>query len=314
MDIRKVLNKGKEFLQRIFIYNRRTGEIHQGDEVPPNVSPEDLEVVGEEVIISFESSVKKLKRGKADKAILTWETVNADEILLYENGRLLLRCDRSGTLVVSPNSTSIYRLLAKSDSIESSQELEVSVYDIAQVVEFSVDKEYVLPTIPYTVKWEVKNALSVKFEGKVVNAVDSKKFIDGTDTEKEYTLSVTDHFETYTRKLSVKLLPLPFIESLIAPTPNLESNAQLSVEMPIKIVDSRWITVADPIPLMNSIEEMVTRFPNVENMPTIELPQFDLPQSRMEKLDGKMKNFTHTLASKIDSLKTSILDEIQRKL
>lgn len=104
------------------------------------------------------------------------------------------------------------------------------------IVHFTTDKEYVFPTIPFTVHWDTQFAKEIKLNGKKVAAKGELCVSDGVETNTTYTLSVMDDFGTKEQSITIKMLPIPRIESLIIPTPNIEKNLNFTVSVPTPIV------------------------------------------------------------------------------
>jgi len=89
----------------------------------------------------------------------------------------------------------------------------------------------VFPTIPFTLTWETENAKKVTLNGRDVELIGCEVFEDGIQKETKYTLSVIDEFGTKEKEIVVKMLPLPRIESLVVPMPNIEKNINFSVNL-----------------------------------------------------------------------------------
>lgn len=306
MTIRDLLRKPVHYLRQVWVFNRRTGRLSSAEEaLNSGASPDDLMSLGTlPIMISFSTSTDKLRKGRNESAELFWHVENATEVILLENGAEIQRCADIGTFSVSPEETTTYSILARSESDETeTAHVTVGVYDVAEIIEFSTDKDYVLPTVPFTIKWKVQNALLVKFEGEQVNPEGHKVFEDGVDKETELTLSVTDIFGTIERKLKVKQLPLPFIQALMAPTPNLESNLNISAEMPIRFMDTQIVTANEPVQITQDIEKRAAEMPNIEDMPIFNAPLFSVPQSSMERLDRYMKKAGEKIVSIIENIR-----------
>ena len=100
-------------------------------------------------------------------------------------------------------------------------------------IKFEVDKEYVFPNVPFTLKWKTENAKKVTLNGKDVDLIGGEVFEYGIQKETKYTLSVTDEFGIKEKEIVVKMLPLPRIESLVVPMPNIEKSINMTVNLNI---------------------------------------------------------------------------------
>ncbi|MBQ9547063.1 MAG: hypothetical protein IJU90_07240 [Bacteroidales bacterium] len=301
-NIRDILNKPREFLRKIHFFNRRTGTIVQGTSVGPNENPNDLELLDDldVQILSFKAVPAKIKKDSGDKARLFWDTDYANRIVITsDNGVLYDRTvgdnNKSGNIEVTPSQTTTYQIRAYNDVSELAQVLVVSVLETAKIISFSSDKEYVLPHVPFTINWDVTNALKVEFDGGRVNAISCHFFSDGIEDEKAFVLKVTDDFGTISQSIRVRLLPMPIIKSILVPTPSLECRMNVVANMPISFMDGSLEIPHNITQSIKEIEKITKEIPQITNSPIINLPKFDIPKTRMEKLDCTMKECTNQL-------------------
>ena len=138
MTIRDLLRKPAHYLRQVWVFNRRTGRLSSAEEaINSGASPDDLMSLGTlPIMISFSTSTDKLKRGRHESAELFWHVENATEVILLENGAEIQRCADIGTFSVSPEETTTYSILARSESDETeTAHVTVGVYDVAEIIE-----------------------------------------------------------------------------------------------------------------------------------------------------------------------------------
>ena len=192
--------------------------------------------VFEKPIIKFSSSSNKLRKGKNEEIELKWEVKHAHQIKLLCKNKIvkdnvnfqdLYKCNLDEDAVIF---TLRVKALDKKTTFE--EKIKIDILPEA-TIKFEVDKEYVFPNIPFTLKWETENAKKVTLNGKDVDLIGGEVFEDGIQKETKYTLSVTDEFGTKEKEIAVKMLPLPRIESLVVPMPNIEKNINMTVNLNI---------------------------------------------------------------------------------
>lgn len=224
----------------------------------------DIEVV-DGPIIYLTSGVDKLRKGENEKTELQWVVENAKSAVLIDEGKEK-PIQLKGQVVVSPASTTTYTIRAT--SIDEKQQLEktitISVLEGSSAL-FEADKLFSLPKIPVIIKWNVKNAKDVFLDDNPVAHND--KIVKEFEEETTLTLRVVDAFGTYEKALTIKMLPLPVIRTVLAPTPNLVQNTQI-----INMVPRLDFDVEEPV-LSFKTPEFVDSIPKFRAMPHIPGPK-----------------------------------------
>lgn len=204
------------------------------------VSSDIMIQVVEKPTIQFNSTIQKLRQGKHEHALLRWNIDNAvsAQLIVGEKRKIV---DLNGEEDVYPLETTTYILKVKGLDGENffNRRLTLSVLPESEI-EFEVDKLYVLPRIPISVSWNVHNAKSVELVGYGKVSNEGEKIIEiGKDTS--LILKVKDEFGTQSKKIDIKMLPLPVIKSIMIPIPqitkkvvvqNLQPYVQAAVSIP----------------------------------------------------------------------------------
>lgn len=224
----------------------------------------DIEVV-DGPIIYLTSVVDKLRKGGNEKTELQWVVENAKSAVLIDEGKEI-PIQLKGQMVVSPSSTTTYTIRAT--SIDEKQQLEktitISVLEGSTAL-FEADKLFSLPKIPVIIKWNVKNAKDVYLDDNLVAHND--KIVKEFEEETTLKLRVVDAFGTYEKALTIKMLPLPVIRTVLAPTPNLVQNTQI-----INMVPRLNVDIEEPV-LSFKTPEFVDSIPKFRAMPHIPNPK-----------------------------------------
>ena len=186
-------------------------------------------------IFKISASDKTIKK-KAGKTIeVKWSVQNATAVKFLKAGKpISTKSKLVGVHREILNETSIYSIsiLALDEKTIFTDSIEVKVLPEAEFT-FESDKEYVLPRIPFTLNWTTQNAKEVKLNGTSVELNGSRVFTLDEEKDTKYTLFVTDEFETKKKTITIKKLPIPRIESLYVPMPNLERTINMSINFNI---------------------------------------------------------------------------------
>lgn len=234
--------------------------------------------------IQFSSTTKKLKQGKHEHATLQWNIDNAISALLITNGKEK-SIDLNGREDVSPLETSTYALKVKGLDGKKyfNRRLTLSVLPESEI-EFKADKLYSLPRIPVSVSWNVRHANSVELIGYGMVPNKGEKIIEiGKDTS--LVLKVTDEFGVQSKKLNIKILPLPVIKSIMVPTPQITKNIvvqnQLTHIQAAVSIHPDFMVLADnfqgmKLPAFEDLHIKLHGQPQFSEIPIFHQPQIDI--------------------------------------
>lgn len=225
-------DKQREYKLEVFNYQKRTSQ-----SLRLTIHPRPT--------ISFKASKQKLHAGKGEKVELTWDVEHVKSVSLITPEGSQTGIKRQDGLIFSPIDTTTYTLqvTALDQRTIIDTPLTVYVFPDAQV-DFSADKEYVFPSIPFTISWHVQHAKQVTLNGKMVKHTDRVTFTDGVEKNTTYTLRVTDEFGTNKYPLTIKMLPIPQIKTILVPTPHINEQINVTVNVPdFKFVNTPNLTV-----------------------------------------------------------------------
>ena len=193
--------------------------------------------------VAVTASKTKLHKGRNESVTINWGVQNAEKITLLQDGVPIdKKCghDDSYKCSVKDTTTFTVQALALDGKTTFSESVTVEVHPDAKF-KLESDKEYVFPTIPFTISWTTKNAKRVELNGKKVAENGCELIKKGVDKDTTYTLSVTDEFGTKETSITVKQLPIPRIESILVPTPQIEQNITMNVDL--QIPDVRLVSL-----------------------------------------------------------------------
>lgn len=172
---------------------------------------EPFDVCLDQMNLYFNLSKERIKQN-IENAELTWEAKETSNISIYEGDKVLIeKGKKKGGVSVRPTQTTTYKLLCElKNGKKVCKEITLWVFPESEVT-FCSDKNYVFPSIPFKLTWDVKNAIKVELDGTAVEHVGSKVVEEGVVQETQYVLQVTDNFGTLKYPVAIKMLPVPVI-------------------------------------------------------------------------------------------------------
>lgn len=249
--------------------------------------------------VSLSSNKDKLHKGKRESVTLSWGVQNSFKITLLQDGQVIkdnCRADDSYRFHTNEDTSFVLRVIALDKKTVVKQSTTVRVYPDA-TLSLESDKEYVFPSIPFTLTWKTKNANSVELNGKKVEDTGTLFIKDGVEKETSYVLSVTDEFGAKEQKILIKMLPLPRIESLIVPSPNIEKNVevQVNLDIPDISVELPNIIQEEVLIVPPEIYELGVDTSAAQSPPKVKLIELRTPNlwTKLELILLKLKNKIH---------------------
>lgn len=279
--------------KRIFTNNIKIKlTLHNGLNV---VSETKLVKVVDKPTLKLCASNTKLKKKKSEveHVTLKWSVSNAQSVVLRCGTQILSESTKERSFKVNPQEDSTYELIAVGldGKTEFKKSIKILVREPAEVV-FKADKNFTLPGVPITLSWLVNNANSVALDGRKVSNEGKLSFAPKKDTN--YRLMVKDTFGNKDYFVEIKMLPLPFIKSILVNTPRIDREVIIQYQTPqfemvpdIPRIDTDFVKIDVPM------------IPNLKQtglfVEIIKTPQNVLSQrlSKFFKRLFKIKNIHH---------------------
>lgn len=237
--------------------------------------------------VAVTASKTKLHKGRNESVTINWGVQNAEKITLLQDGVPIdKKCghDDSYKCSIKDTTTFTVQALALDGNTTFSDSVTVEVHPDAKC-KFESDKEYAFPKIPFTLSWTTKHAKRVELNGKKVADNGTEIIKKGVDKDTTYTLAVTDEFGTKESSITIKMLPVPRINALLVPTPDIQQTITMNVDLKLPN-----ITVSSLDTQLQEVELIGASLYNTE-LEAIETPQF---------IDLQYKLKTPTLWQKIE--------------
>lgn len=232
--------------------------------------------------ISIKLSPHKLKKNKTgEKSILRWDIRHATQIKLFANKREEGDIKNKGEKVIAPTETTVYSFNVTGLDGKTVFEKQITLYVLSEsTILFKADKLFTFPNVPVLLTWKTEHAKTVELV-EYGNVSKCGKQIVEIDKDTTFELKVMDNFGIQTKRISIKILPLPVIKSIMVPTPQLSKKVTISNQMPSMQTSIPMLQqIAPPIDAsklaMPSFEGLKI---NMKEMPSfIPTPQFHLLQ------------------------------------
>lgn len=250
--------------------------------------------------VSVTASKSKLHKGRNESVTINWGVQNAEKITLLQDGVPIdKKCGQDDSYKCSIKDTTTFTVqaLALDGKTTFSDSVTVEVHPDAKF-KFESDKEYAFPTIPFTLSWTTKHAKRVELNGKKVANNGTEIIKKGVDKDTTYTLAVTDEFGTKESSITIKMLPVPRINALLVPTPDIQQTITMNVDLKMPN-----IAVSSLDTQLQEVELIGASLYNTE-LEAIETPQF---------IDLQYKLKTPTLWQKIEKSIAKLLHKNENR-
>lgn len=248
--------------------------------------------------IDFTTDSPKIRQGSHIGTKLHWDIRDAKSATLIFN-ETIEHIPLKGTIDVTPHSNTQYRIcvIGLDGKRSFTKDTTISVFPEA-TFSFTSDKEYVFPSIPFTLTWKTTHAKKVELNGRTIAKEGSYCMKDGIAKETSFTLRVTDEFGTKEQTISVKMLPIPRIESIVVPIPNIEQSVNLQISLAVPDISIQLPTyVQKELELLPSevydIQIDTSAAPSPPEVKLIELHTDNSWTTKLQLLAKKLHNRLH---------------------
>jgi len=263
--------------------------------------------VAEKPAIKLHATSKKLKKEHNEQCVLSWNVQNAFVVYLNENGKSE-EIPFKGQKRISPEMTSVYTLQVTGLDKKTVFTKEIKIFVLSESnISFSVDKSFCLPRVPLTLQWDVQHAHFVELIG-VGKVPASGKHVTEIERDTIFELKVEDAFGEKKKTLEVRILPLPVIQSILVPTPNIVRNITIHTTL-----TNMRAQVSFPQQITSPIDALRLALPAFEGI-KVEMKQeptfIPTPKFPMLHLDVKRKSWWTGLTNKFRELNNYIENKI----
>jgi len=225
----KVVDKVSHFED--IAYKSSTYELKLVNGIKSVIQKIDITVIPPPKFKAIKAENYIIKKGAS--TTLKWEIENVSEATLYLSKNDSLNISFIGNLVVEPKRTTTYtfKVLAQDKKTIFEEFCLIEVFEEGKILFYEADMQFVMQTMPVTLSWVTANAEKVEIENfGEVELSGSVTLTPTSDTK--YKLIVTDLFGKIEQIIEVKILPLPLIEKIIIPTPNIVNENILRINIP----------------------------------------------------------------------------------
>ena len=244
--------------------------------------------------ISLKLQPSKIRKGSNEQSQLNWNVVNciSTKLLTVDNEKDI---NSTGTEIVKPERTTTYEIQAVGLDKKTTFSKKITLYVLSDSkIEFATNKEYTYPRIPVLLNWNVQYAKFVELVGYGHVDHEGSKVVE-IDKDEIFVLKVTDAFGIKTEQIHVKILPLPIINSLLVPMPQIQHritvNFNQTILQPLVGIPTKLHTYINIPPLIE---------PNYE---TIKVEMNKPPIFHTYTLDLKGKSWWNKIWDRVRNIK-----------
>ena len=278
-DIYKDIHSlGESFQKLLLILNKylQKNDINE-------LNPFDKELILTE--ISFKSSHTKVVKNEQPFKLI-WNSPKEATVSLVQVGKNkpLSKQTKGEYNIPKLQSDATFKLITTVNGYKIVKKIIVCAVDEAEI-EFIADKYYVFPSIPFTLKWNIKNAEIVWLNDEKVDNSGARAFEISKTTE--YQIKVKDAFGIKAKTITIQMLPVPRITSILVPTPNIKSSVNINVKQH-KLNVSVPFNFSKKSPTFNNFDA-----------PLVDLSAIQInPPSVNDKIKNVIKNLVTKLTNK----------------
>lgn len=245
-----------------------------------------------------------LREGKESSVELSWNIENAKSAVMNYNGHTdSISLNGSGTFPCE--ATTVFEIDALSNDGRTHLKKSVTVQVCRECnILFSADKDYTLPGVPVRLSWNVTDADEVKLGGKIVDAVGG--VVVEPDERTVYKLTAHDAFGYTTREVVVNMLPIPVIEAIKVPMPDIQKEITINANIP------RINFVNVGVGLYAETPKLNTELPDLDTkLPKIDVPKPEFVENEFLK-DDERYSFGDKMGKAFESVKKSVANKMKK--
>ena len=237
--------------------------------------------------ITFKASATKAIRSQQSIRVF-WQVPFEADVTLKQRGIPNIEKGNQGSVNVTLDEDAEFELtINMKDGTQITRTIKINVFDECKI-DFSADKEYVFPSLPVLLTWNVSNANKVWLGSEEVEPCGSKIVEPTSDTV--YILQAKDEFGMKNERLTIKTFPIKQAKILLASPPNFTIKQSFSVTRPKYNVEVKF-------PQIN-IDWINVNFPKVPSLKETGLFQKlspPLPEYNLNFLSSIKKVFNHII-------------------
>lgn len=200
--------------------------------------------------ITFKASATKAIRGKQSVRVF-WQVPYDENVTLRQKGVPDIEKGNQGSVNVILYEDAEFELtINMKDGTQIIRTIKINVFDECKI-DFSADKQYVFPSLPVLLTWNVTNANKVWLGSEEVEPCGSKIVEPISDTV--YMLQAKDEFGMKNERLTVKTFPIKQAKILLASPPNFTIKQNLTIHQPrynvgvrFPQIDIDWVKLVVP--------------------------------------------------------------------
>lgn len=198
---------------------------------------------------------------------IKWTSAGASKVSIVGVGDV----EPSGSITVNPLGTTNYTFVLTTEyGCTKEETVQVKAFNRGKINYFQPEREYTFRSVPINISWDCSDMVSVEIIG-YGKQTDVGSLEAELSSDKVFELRAKDHFQEFSKKITVRVLPFPSIKGLRVPKYEAEYKSNLTIRpsrIDIKPLVSRVsITLPQASPKV-SLSPVVSRTsvtsPNIE--------------------------------------------------
>lgn len=198
---------------------------------------------------------------------IKWTSAGASKVSIVGVGDV----EPSGSITVNPSGTTNYTFVLTTEyGCTKEETVQVKAFNRGKINYFQPEREYTFRSVPINISWDCSDMVSVEIIG-YGKQTDVGSLEAELSSDKVFELRAKDHFQEFSKKITVRVLPFPSIKGLRVPKYEAEYKSNLTIRpsrIDIKPLVSRVsITLPQASPKV-SLSPVVSRTsvtsPNIE--------------------------------------------------
>ncbi len=221
--------------------------------------------------ITFKSSATKAIRGEQPIKIM-WQVILDADVTLQNESSVIGEGIQGSIDVVLDDDTEYELIIVTKDGVRIVKSIKIRVFDECSI-DFSSNKEFVFPTLPVVLKWNVTNATKVWLGAEEVESSGSKIVEPTSDVV--YKLKAQDEFGLKEKRILIRTIPIKQKRLLLASPPNYVHKQTLTIIQPklnVSIgfphINIDWIQFK--VPLVKSFKDFGYNVELSQPLPSVE--------------------------------------------
>lgn len=205
-----------------------------------------------------------------EECSIKWISSGASKVNIVGVGDV----EPSGSVTINPSETTnlVFVLFSEFGS-KREESILINVFNRGKINYFISEREYTFRSVPIKISWDCSDMISVEIVG-YGKQPEAGSLETEIDSDKVFQIRAKDHFQEFSKKFTVRVLPFPSIQGLRVPKYEAEYRSNIAIR-PSKIDIKPLVSKARIVPPQVS--------PHVSLNPVVERTSITMPKIEINK-------------------------------